>query len=253
MHYRRNHLTTVIMRLDFPQLNVLLREDTPKFSDEISNRFPEVSSEQLSQIQFTMGPGASGINQEVLGFKWEHRNEPNGTKVVVLAPTFLSIEYTPGPYEHFPEFMKNWSAVFNAFTKHYEVEQFTRAGLRYINEIVIPDGNPLDWDGLISEGLITAVKSGETDNLEMTRSMHQYSAKRDDISVRFVYGIKNPEYPNAVARREFVLDYDCYISGVVERDEVLNRVSELNTICAEMFESSIEEGLRKRMEVIDNA
>lgn len=254
MHYRQNFLTNVILRLDFPQLNVLLREDKPEFSGDISERFPEVNSQQLSSMQFSMAlGGSSGISQQALGFKWEHRNERDGKKIVVLAPTFLSMEYTPGPYDHFPEFQDNLNAIFEAFSDRYDVEQFTRLGLRYINEITIPDGNPLDWDDLINERLITSVMAGRTDNFDLTRSMHQYSAKNDDVSVGFIYGIKNPEYPNAVARREFVLDCDCYISGVVESGEVLGRVTELNAICAEMFENSIENGLREKMEVIDDA
>ena len=255
MHYTRNFLSNVIMRLDFPQVDVLLKEDKPEFSGDISDRFPEATSQQLAQLQFNMHLGHSpDYSQQVLGYKWDHKNEPDGKKVVVLTPTFLSLEYASGlgAYEHFPEFRENLEAVFAAFTNRYEVEHFTRLGLRYINEIVLPRGDPLDWGGLINAELITSVLAGSTENTELTRSMHQYSGKRDDISFGFVYGIKNPEYPNAVTRREFVLDYDCYMTGVVETTQVLSSVASLNALASELFEMSIEDGLREIMGVSNN-
>ena len=250
MHYDNNFLSNVVLKLDFAQQDVLLKEDKPAFSTDIADRFPEVSSLQLSQTQFTIQLGHSaGFSQQVIGYKWDHRNELNGKKVVVLAPTWLSLEYTlgPGGYDHFPEFRDNLESIFAAFTGQYDVENFTRLGLRYINEIVLPQGDPLDWNGLINEELITSVFAGTAENTKLTRSMHQYSGKRDDISFGFVYGIKNPEYPNAVARREFILDLDCYIAGVVETGEVLDRVNSLNELCSELFENSIENGLREIM------
>lgn len=255
MHYNENYLSNVILKLDFPQVDVLLKEDKPEFSEDIADRFPEATSQQLSQMQFSMQIGQpAGFSQQALGYKWDHRNEPDGKKVVVLTPTWLSLEYNPGPnaYDHFPEFRENLEAIFAAFTNRYGVEHFTRLGLRYINEIVLPQGDPLDWNGLINEQLVTSVKAGEAENTELTRSMHQYSGKRDDISFGFVYGIKNPEFPNSVARREFVLDIDCYVAGVIETGEALDRITALNALCSEIFENSIENGLREIMGVIED-
>ena len=256
MHYQKNYLTNVILRLDFPQQNILLVQDKPTFSTDIKDRFPVVSSHQLSQMSFSMGPGQdAGFSKQTLGFKWDHRNAPDGNKVVVLSPSHLSIEYTQGQdaYDHFQEFQDNLMAVFEAFENRYQVPQFTRLGLRYVNEIVMPQGNPLNWDGLINNHLITSVKAGEKENFDLTRSIHQYSSAYDDISVNFIYGIKNPEYPSAVARREFILDFDCSISGEIESNDVLGRVVQLNEICSELFEDSIENDLRELMEVIEDA
>jgi uncharacterized protein (TIGR04255 family) len=72
-------------------------------------------------------------------------------------------------------------------------------------------------------------------------------ALRDDISVILNYGINNPDYPNPVARRQFILDLDCYVSGVIESGEAEQRIKDVNALAEDVFEHSIEQGLREKM------
>jgi hypothetical protein len=81
----------------------------------------------------------------------------------------------------------------------------------------------------------------------MARSLHQLIALRGDISVILNYGIKNPEYPNPVARRQFILDLDCYVSGVIESGEAEQQIKDVNALAEYVFEHSIEQGLRDKM------
>lgn len=62
----------------------------------------------------------------------------------------------------------------------------------------------------------------------------------------FNYGIHNPDFPNTLARRAFILDYDCSKSGV-ESGQALETIDKLNRVCETMFEHSIGPDLRGRM------
>jgi uncharacterized protein (TIGR04255 family) len=168
---------------------------------------------------------------------------------VTLAPDFLAIEYGADSYQHFDELREQAGFALDSFRNHFGAVQFNRIGLRYVNEITLTEGAPLDWDGLINPNLVTSVKAGLVNGLRMTRSVHQLIAIKDDISVILNYGINNPDFPNPVARRQFILDQDCYVSGLVESGEADQRIRDVNVLAEEVFEHSIEDGLRQKMEV----
>lgn len=193
-----------------------------------------------------MGPAGSGVTEQIMGIQWHHRKIENGTIVVVLGPTFLAFEYGKNDYHHFPPFRAEVEAVLMAFQTLYQVPIFNRIGLRYINEIIFTEGNPLDWNNLIAPDLITAVKACTTEGMDMVRSMHQLHVRKNDSIIVFNYGLSNPDFPNTLARRVFVLDYDCSQTGVASNN-ALNSLNELNVICESMFELSIEDGLRDHM------
>ena len=116
-----------------------------------------------------------------------------------------------------------------------------------MNEFTFAEGAPLDWEGLVNADIVTGVKAGVLDGLRMTRSIHQLMAVKDDISVTMTYGINNPDFPNPVARRQFLLDLDCFVSGVIEDPVVDRRIDEINALATQLFEYSIENDLRNTM------
>ncbi|MEN4007279.1 MAG: TIGR04255 family protein [Methanobacteriaceae archaeon] len=71
--------------------------------------------------------------------------------------------------------------------------------------------------------------------------------REDDYLLRFQFGLYNTEYPSPIARKEFVLDYDCYIEGEIDILELFKRSDECNKIIYSWFERSIQDELRKEM------
>lgn len=251
MRYVHNYLTKVILRLDFPALTVLAGDKKPALSVEIGDQFPVVIGRQMAQINFSVTNTGAGVEREIKGWNWEHRNKEGGGKLVSLSQNYLSLEFDKGEFDYFPPFEETFEFVFTRFQKLYKLSEFSRVGLRYINVIKISEGNALNWDNLIDDSLVTGVKAGLGAGMKLTRSMHQLHARKDDISILFQYGIFNPDFPETVARREFVLDYDCFISEGIPQLGVIDRIKELNTIAEQMFEGSIRDGLRTKMEVIN--
>lgn len=249
-HYQKTFLKQVILRLDYARLVALQVEQPPPFTEDMKPRYPEVTANQIQHFSVMMTPPGMNFGQQsAVGWIRVHKAKDTA-RSVTLAPDFLAIEYGGEAYQHFDELAEQASFVLASFRKHFGMVQFTRIGLRYVNEITFPEGGPLEWDGLINPKLVTSVKAGLLKDSRMARSFHQLIALRDDISVLLSYGIFNPEFPNPVARRQFVIDLDCYVSGVVESIEAERRIKDVNTAAEEVFENSIEDGLRKVMGIV---
>jgi len=255
MHYRRNFLTKVIVRLDFdpvPALRDLVQTDPPPpFSARIAQQFPVVRGQGTQTLAVSIGPTGTGVQQEVAGVIWGHRRVENGTQVVVLAPEYLAIEYGRNDFDHFPPLRAHAALALDALAAEYPRENFKRLGLRYVNEIVLPQGNPLDWGGLLDPNLITSAKAGTGEGDAIIRSMHQLILRNGEYRTALNYGLFNPDYPNALARRQFVLDFDCSRMGPFPAAEALAALDGANARCETLFERSIADGLRDIMEIIN--
>jgi uncharacterized protein (TIGR04255 family) len=248
-HYQRTFLKQVILRLDFNRIAVLQTDVETPFTQDMRQRYPDVTSNPTTGFSVTMTPSGPTVSQQPTGWMRVHKT-PDTARSVTLAPDFVAIEYGQDAYHHFDELRDQVTFILASFRNRFGQLQFTRIGLRYVNEITFAEGGALDWAGLINPNLVTSVNAGMLDQLRMARSVHHLVAQRDDISVILNYGISNPDYPNPVARRVFVIDLDCYISGVVESAEAEQRISDINHLAEEMFEHSIEDGLRNIMGIV---
>jgi uncharacterized protein (TIGR04255 family) len=249
-HYQRTFLKQVILRLDFNRLAVLQTDAETPFTVDMKANYPDVTSTAATAIQVVMAQGgAAHLGQQSMGWLRVHKAQ-GVPRSVTLAPEWVALEYGEGAYQHFEELRQQVAFILGSFRNRFGQVQFTRIGLRYVNEITRPEGAPLDWDGLIDAGLVTSVKAGLLDGFRMARSVHHLVAQRDDISVILNYGINNPDYPNPVARRQFVLDLDCYVSGLIESADAEQRISDVNRVAEDIFENSIKQGLRDIMGIV---
>lgn len=248
MHYNKNFLSKVILRLDFDPVQELASSNVkPKFSDGIESRFPIANGQPLSQLSVSITPEGTGLEQQLSGMQWSHFKKADGTLFCVLAPTHMSLEYGLGDYKHFADFKDDAAFVLEALWRSVNIPGIHRLGLRYINEISLPQGAALDWDGYIADELISAVKAPSLSGGSLQRSMHQFSARFGDDNLIFHYGIFNPDFPNAVSRREFILDIDCNRPGTIEKSEVLEAVTALNALAENTFEASIGSKMREEL------
>lgn len=254
MHYKKNYLNNVVLRLDFDALAPLAEnknvDSKLEFSTRIAKIYPIVVGQPTTTLSVNIGPAGTGVNQQVTSIQWQHRKSEKGTSVVALAPEFIAIECGKDDYDHFPAFRAEVGLTLDAFLALYQPPVFNRIGLRYINEVNIPEGNPLDWDSLLAPSLVTSAMACASKDVDMVRSMHQLTVRRDQSTMVFNYGLFNSDFPNTLARRAFVLDYDCSRTAVPQ-NEAFQVIDELNKFCETMFEASIEDGLRKLLGVID--
>ncbi|MBL6751086.1 MAG: TIGR04255 family protein [Nevskia sp.] len=239
-----------MLRLDFASVPALQSDRQPALSERIQERFP--SRRTISSFQLTFSPGAdsqSGAMPQPVttGWIWQHGTTDTFSKIVALSHNFLSLEYGAEQYSDSRDFLDNFVFVHRVFCDLYRVDPVNRIGLRFINQIKLDQGSALDWTGIIRPDLVAGVLGGLPPDMRLTRSMHQLLAVQDDVNLVLNYGLFNTEYPNPIARRNFVLDLDFSISGEIRSGDLLARIADLNQRGENLFESIIENGLREIM------
>lgn len=246
--YRKNFLTNVIVRVDYPTIDTLTRPNEPdKFRDKISQKFKNMRAIQGGLVDFELKDTNMEIRETRRKYAWEFSNVEK-TTTIFLDSDFMKIECTK--FTNFDEFLKDIEMIFSAFQDTYPIKKANRTELRYINQIRIDTGNPLDWSGLIKNSLFSVAKDFIRDKSNLLRNLQYFEIRESEYHLKFTFGLFNSEYPNPIARKEFVLDYDCYWNEEIEATTILDKIKVFNEKITYWFEQSIDDGLRTIMEVI---
>ncbi|MDY6895401.1 MAG: TIGR04255 family protein [Thermotogota bacterium] len=246
--YESNYITNVIFRVDFPKILELNEQKTPiKFQEAVSERFPKLEEIKGGVLDVKIEKDMDISLKHENKVTWEFSNKEK-TKKVFINSDFVSIEYLK--YEHFADFLNEIQFVFDTFTSLYPVKISKRIGLRYINQIKLDSGDPMDWNNLIHPSLFSNYNEFKLENIDILRSMRLLELKEGEYRLKFQFGLSNSEYPNPIARKEFILDYDCSTNEELEISEIFNLAKEFNIIIYRWFENSILEDLREKMGVV---
>lgn len=246
LQYKNNFLSNVIIRIDFPKILELEGEKTPdEFQKKILKGYPNIDTQVGESLMVKLNPESEHEVKSEKKSIWLFSNKDR-TQKITLSSTFLALEYTK--YESFTAFRTEFEKIFDLLKELYPIGIVNRLGLRYINEIKIQEGNSLDYKGYINKnltGIITNLINTDTD--KPLRLMHLVSVKGEDGVLNFQFGIFNPEYPNPIARKEFILDYDYYSETDIEIDSIKSLAVKFNEFITQWFERSIDTKLRTLM------
>ena len=256
IRYKKNYLTGVIFRINFSnilQLSGKNKEAAEKFQKEIFDKFPNVHFQFNNNInvQVDIQEGKSESKLEDGDLTWIFTDEQN-IKQVELNSKSLILAYRKGAYEGFEEFLDDISLILAAL-RWYMPFNLTFLGLRYINQIhedVIDDSNIHEY---VNESLLNNVIFELEDNEGFSQLFSRLDLLKDDYQLTFQYGFFNPEYPNAAAKKDFILDYDCKltkIDSVNSQFEVEEELKKMNKIIYDKFKYSTTDKLKELMEVI---
>ena len=109
-------------------------------------------------------------------------------------------------------------------------------------------GNPLSWHGWLDKDLVSTVfRMPQPENHQLTRSMHVAYWSNDDHGIRFQFGINNSDFPNPIRKKEFVLDFDCYSTCVVDPGDIEACLYRYEEILHGLFEECLNSKIRKLM------
>lgn len=141
-----------------------------------------------------------------------------------------------------------------AFHREYGVGELTRVGLRYVNQVKPGNGDPLDWGDLIAPALVDATIGIAGDQTRrISKSFHELRLTHEDYRMTVRFGLHNEDFPNPVAQREFILDFDCSSAGLTEAVDVPEVLRRFHRAAEVEFERSIGEGLRRDMGIIEDS
>jgi uncharacterized protein (TIGR04255 family) len=243
-NYTNNYLTNVIFRIDFPKIQEFDSINPPTvLKERINGKFPVMEKVVTKSVQVEL-IDKIGTTKHEERFSWKFMDQ-NNKKIFLIDQEFISFECLD--YENFDSFVKDVKLVLGNFMGLYPLDLVKRLGLRYINQINGEKGNPLDWSDLINQNLFSIPMNFITQSDSILRYMTNLEIEEEQYLLRFNFGLFNSEFPNPLARKEFVLDYDCYIEAEIEISEIYQRVEECNKIIYSWFERSIEDELRIKM------
>lgn len=249
-HYKKNYLTAVIFQLRFPCILKLEGGSPAEFQERVKSRFPIYRPGTEISLDLLMRGDGAQTEKKTTRPRWLFFSKDD-TKSVTLSADLLSLEYRR--FNDVSESEDDFRFVWTALRDLYEITRIDRLGVRYIDEIAFPSGNPFDWDGYFNSEIISTTKAmtAQLEDHQVLRAMHVLHLGGTDHRITFQFGLNNEDFPNPIAKRRFVLDYDCSSLGLIEPADVESTIRRFNEVIHDFFEKSIEEELRTEMGTID--
>lgn len=247
MPYKRNYLAQVIYQLRFdPQL--VLEQDSPAdYQQRVRGRLPALTEGQEVEVHTQLLPGHK-VKTEVRKTRprWIFATADKSLSLTVTSSMF-SLEYTR--YESIAATKKDFAFLWGQFQDIYQVETLSRVGLRYVDKVSRPEGDPLDWKGWIAQSLIQATLPMEApEGHDLSRSMHAIHWTGSDHRITYQFGIFNGgSFPGPVAKREYILDFDCSSIGLVDASEAKDCLVKYQALLSVLFGKSIGPDMEAEM------
>lgn len=239
--YKNNNLNEILFKIDFsPILELYGKEDSAKeFQEKVYKIFPTVDI--LEKRSFKISPINGRYSNQKEYLTWVFSDTG---KRVELNATSLSLQYEGEYYDGYEEFKKDIKLILDSI-KEYPITTVNFIGLRYINQIHFENNE--NFKEFINDNLHSITNEFEHDTV--LQSLSKTDLKINDYVLSFQYGQFNPEYPNNISNKDFILDFNCYLNETELFDKIIDDLDEMHEVIKKHFEKSIKESLRLKMGV----
>ena len=228
-----NFLKQVILRLDFLGEINRSQQVLDAIKSAVTDILPEFETRDLVSVEMTIDQAQKTTKEKRFKSFFLHNNTTNNS--LVLEPSAIIFDLKK--YNNYEDLKGLVQKVILNLGEQSPSIKVSRTGLRYINQIIIDEGNPFDWTELIKEPLICSLDFIEDRN-ELSRSVGVIELNKSDYSVRFQYGWFNSEFPNPIAKKEFLLDYDCHSKNETDISSIFNQIYILHEEIRDLFDRS---------------
>jgi len=247
LEYHNNFITDVIFRIDYSPILKISENIPSDLQDKIRDVLPEFSENKIIKIESVL-ENKKFLNKEPqISQEWQFTNKD---KSMIANLSHENLNIIVKKYKNFEAYRNFLMKILNYFHEIYKPIEVKRVGLRYINNVTVNNGNPINWEDYINDKLIYQIKGFVEDSSKISRILGQICLKMEEFNIIFNYGISNPEYPLRIAKKQFILDYDCYAIEC-EFEEIEKFLKNFNFEIKKMFENSIKDNLRKIMGAIN--
>jgi len=245
--YNDPFLKQVVARIDFVTPLAGLEKTLPtKLGNVLTEHFPiaEPTESLAFQIEFNVGSGA--VQDKRTPIKVWNFYGKDREKQLSLGPPNVFV--SQNSYSTYEELKEDFGSVVNALDATFPDTKAGRFGLRYVN-IIESDGLPTikGWEEFIAQPLVGSIAF--FDPAKLTRLIHVAEMKCGDLTLRFQFGLPNPDYPSVIKRPSFVLDLDAYVEAAHPLAISLQYMEQAHECIQHVFEQSITDKLRERMNV----
>lgn len=245
MAYKTNYIVNAFYRIDFSPLLLLKESLKADYQEAMRNKFPIFESMDMTTKKIEMGKDLTEKTSEIFTFKqWSFFNKEKTIKVSSCYNFFI-VEFNK--YSSFDEFESVANDTFTNFKRFYEPLAYKRFGLRYVNNIVIRDGDPLNWSDYLLPFLAKPIEDFPLKE-NLSRVINQFIINKGNYTLMLNSGILNKEYPDKISRREYLLDIDCSTKNC-DSEDPLNSMRKYHEEIENLFEKCITDNLRTLMGV----
>lgn len=241
--YQDNPLKEVIARIDY--LNPLLELKngiSTILSEVVKKEFPVAESQEIISREFQITP-LNVQQKEVKETEWLFHNKTRD-KRLSLSPNSMYVVHNK--YSTFEAFSDDFKSINSAIFNSNKDTLVRRFGVRYVNHISVNEGNPLDWTEYLNEKLTTIFEIPKSKDL-ISRAFQNLELNFGDFNLRFQFGMHNPDYPATIKQKLFILDYDCYTTGIIGRLEIEDYLPKFHNAIQLLFEDCIKEEYRVKL------
>ena len=250
--YARDFITQVVLRADFVSGTAPMSAQAPEGVLAAVESWPEraVINRTRTDVRVQKTPQGPVRDTRTINFP-EHNfwTEGRALHAAVCSEHMLLSQRQYGGYGPMRDCFLE---LLEAMAAQYPALRLRRLGLRYINEIKLPEedagpGLGADfWEHYVNPlllgGLRFAANGGALARHMCTTELN-YGTDRATIR----YGIFNQDYPKPNQRREFVLDVDTYCQQTLTAGEVPAKVDDYHAAACQVFETAVTDALRARM------
>lgn len=250
--YERDFITQVVLRADFVTGTAPMGAQPPEGVLAVLDGWPErsVLSRTKTEVRVQKAPQGPVRDTRTISFP-EHNfwTEGRTLHAAMCSEYVLVSQKQYGGYEPLRECLLELT---DAMTAQYPGLKLRRLGMRYVNEIKLPEadagpGLGADfWEHYVNPLLLGGLRFAANDGAlarHMCTTELNYGTDRATIR----YGIFNSEYPRPNRRREFVLDVDTYCQQVMGPETVAARLDDYHAAACQVFETAVTDALRLRM------
>ncbi len=249
--YRNHFITQVVVRADFAAGTVPLVQPDEQIlaaleAFPVRNRLNRTKSE----VHVQKTPRGPVKDTRTMNYIENNFWTEDKTRRVALCSEYMFLEERS--YEEYASLRDTFLDVLDAMAAQYPDMKLRRLGMRYINEIKLPEadaGTGLGadfWEQYINPLLLGGLRFAANDGA-LARHMcsTELNYGTDRATVR--YGIFNGEYPRPNRRREFIIDVDAYCQTELPAAAAAGKLGEFHTAALSVFEAAITDALRARM------
>lgn len=240
--YKQDFLKKVIARIDLVSPIIEIQKELPKeIADIVLKSFPLMEPKKSIMQEFQLSPksGVKNLQRNEM-IEWYFHGK-NRKKTLTITPTSIILSYDK--FNTYVQMRDEYFKIIEIFFNYFKNALGNRLGLRYINEIFLPDDNPFSWEEYLNSKLLGLFNFCENNN-SLSRIFHNLEYNFGDFNLKFQFGMHNPDYPANIIKKIFILDYDAHYLGSQEKDDIFSNLDKFHDKIQYLFEYCIKDKLR---------
>lgn len=251
-NYGKNFLTQVLARADFIRGSVPLTASPDALLTGIVDEFPLRSAQNRvkNEVRVQKTPQGPARTTNSIPFTEFLYTTEDKSRTLSLCSEHIYLEARS--YPGFDAMSDTFLSALGSVAETYPQLKISRLGLRFINEIRLPEadagpGLGADfWENYINPLLLGGLRFAANDGA-LARHMCSTELNYGTDRVTFKYGIFNNEYPKPNRKREFILDIDTYCTGTLTAVDIEAKLADFHRAARDVFETAISDRLRARL------